>query len=298
MSNDKALVTLLLGESYQAIWERHVRRGWQAYAERHGYDLIVLTEPLVDSDRPPHWQKLLVPSLDALQAYDFIVWIDSDVQINFRTAPCIVSQMRSDKIGGVDVSFFTHDEVEGISVAERYGRLVKARSAAVAGSEPAGEDPLRDMDPTSFRLDAIYAEDGFTDATDRYINGGVLVLQPRRHAALLTGIYAAYAQTSAHYENTCLSYELLKIDYVEFLDPRFNFPWVYDITRHYPFLWHRYLRDGDLYDDIIRACVNTAHMNNWFLHFAGANSLMKGALKLVDHDIASALDVRLDPPQR
>ena len=40
-----ALVTLALGDQFRWLWRRYCRPSWQAYADRHGYDLISITEP-------------------------------------------------------------------------------------------------------------------------------------------------------------------------------------------------------------------------------------------------------------
>ncbi|MCB2103005.1 MAG: hypothetical protein KDE22_19170, partial [Rhodobacterales bacterium] len=80
MARRKALVTLAIGERYVADFVRDARAGWQAYADRHGYDLYVLTEPIdAKATRALHWQKLLVGLVPGIRDYDHVVWLDSDV---------------------------------------------------------------------------------------------------------------------------------------------------------------------------------------------------------------------------
>ena len=59
----QAIVTLAIGADYAERFEHHCRANWSAYAKRHGFDLIVITEPLDTSDRArrrsPAWQKCL-----------------------------------------------------------------------------------------------------------------------------------------------------------------------------------------------------------------------------------------------
>jgi galactosyl transferase GMA12/MNN10 family len=54
------------------------RPTFEAYAERHGYELITSSE--VVAGRPPAWAK--VPMVrEALASYDVVVWIDADAVI-------------------------------------------------------------------------------------------------------------------------------------------------------------------------------------------------------------------------
>ncbi len=57
-----------------------------AYASKHGYNFERIHEPSrPESDRTPHWEKLLVP--DAFPGYDRYLVIDDDILINHRVAP-------------------------------------------------------------------------------------------------------------------------------------------------------------------------------------------------------------------
>lgn len=51
MGNAKAIVTLAIGEEYRHQWRTVCRANWQAYADKHGYDLICIDRPLDDSKR-------------------------------------------------------------------------------------------------------------------------------------------------------------------------------------------------------------------------------------------------------
>lgn len=58
----------------------------KAYAARHGYDFIQVTEPSPENAaRTPHWEKLLIP----LQRPEYDRWLvlDDDVLVNTRSAP-------------------------------------------------------------------------------------------------------------------------------------------------------------------------------------------------------------------
>jgi hypothetical protein len=91
----KAIVTLAIGERYLKMFERYCWKNWQVYADKYNYDLIVITDPLDNSERAklrsPAWQKLLILSQDWSDKYEQIVWIDTDIIINNENAYDICS---------------------------------------------------------------------------------------------------------------------------------------------------------------------------------------------------------------
>lgn len=72
----KLLCTFAVGSNH-ASYLSLTRPYFEAFAARHDYDY---SERFIESDRPPAWSKLLV-LLDALDEYDEVLWIDSDVVI-------------------------------------------------------------------------------------------------------------------------------------------------------------------------------------------------------------------------
>jgi hypothetical protein len=73
----KAIVSLGAGPQERLL--RIARTSFRPYAERHGYDLHLHTEPL-DGDRPPPWSKIV--ALRELQDdYDVLLWLDADLVI-------------------------------------------------------------------------------------------------------------------------------------------------------------------------------------------------------------------------
>ncbi|HVT88122.1 MAG TPA: hypothetical protein VHD56_04660, partial [Tepidisphaeraceae bacterium] len=73
----KAIVTIIVGERYQKLWQTHARQSWEHYAQKHGYSLIVINQPLDPSpaaaQRSMSWQKLLVLGLPEVRTFDRIV---------------------------------------------------------------------------------------------------------------------------------------------------------------------------------------------------------------------------------
>jgi len=295
----KALVTLAIGERYVAEFENQVQRGWQSYAKRHGYDVFVLTE-MIDKNcdlnrKSIHWQKLLVGLVPEIRDYDRVVWMDTDIIINPRTAPCIVSQMTGEKIGVADYRLEI-TPVEGVD--ERYYVLDQLfrRNA-------------KKIDVPNFNMADLYRSLGYRKPADRYINTGVFVFEPRRHNDFLAECYAKYDDDSADgsFENIPFSYELQAGNMAEYIDERFNMAWSKYAATHYPFL---YLLDFvKAHPDVAVKCVNVFYHNAFFCHFAGAGAhpvnkalmeeVRQGAehvLAGIDPELWRALDLTIERP--
>lgn len=206
--NDKAIVTLLIGDSMRRFWSAFMEKSWRLYAEKQGYDIVLIDdyidrEPLA-RERTPHWQKLLVLQHPEVRKYRHAVWVDADICINHFTAPSIVDGMTTDKVGCV--------------VFEK------------------GESARR-----------LYRNYGIEDGPDQLTNTGVLVMQPAKHAEMCEWIYRNYKENNdSAKENIPLSYHLFAHDLAEPIDPRFNVDWTDRMFEHYPFLENLSNQDRDL----------------------------------------------------
>lgn len=283
----KALVTLAIGDFYLDTLERYCLPTWRPYAEKHGYDLIVLTEPIdppkEGSRKSLHWQKLLITLLPDIKVYDRVVWLDSDILINAAAAPCIVSQTEEGRIGAVEVTrphlvpdhpFTLHGRFQALNY-HLIRQLAPSAPPAVIGDGDIG---------TYYRMAGL-------DPVARLINTGVLVFSPADHGDFLAQTYLKYQGDAADYEQTFLSHALQAEDRVAYLDPRFNANWASIAAEHYPFLFDVPTLESS--PALLKSCVNTAFRNNWFLHFAGGrkNPLVKRAFALVDPEPASLVEM-------
>lgn len=73
----KALVSI--GSGAQRKLLALSRRTFEPYAERHGYELVMRTDP-IDATRPPAWSKIRLLRELAID-YDVLVWLDCDLMI-------------------------------------------------------------------------------------------------------------------------------------------------------------------------------------------------------------------------
>jgi len=278
----KAIVTLAIGQRYVDEFNYQVKDSWDAYAKKHGYDIFVLTEiidPSCDlSMKSLHWQKLLIGLIPEIAAYDYVVWMDTDIIINPGTAPCIVSSLKGNKIGvasyGTDIS---PDE----SATQRY-RILDKLFRTTERKLPRHDASMAD----------IYRALGYEKPVSNYINTGVFVFQPKLHNDFLSQCYAKYDRDSidGSFENLPYSYELQAQDMIQYIDERFNMAWSKYAAIYYPFL---YIRDFvEQNPDVAVQCVNVFYHNAYFCHFAGEahNPVTKGLMTEVKQGTEHVID--------
>jgi hypothetical protein len=261
VSERVALVTLAIGERYLGRWRRRCEPGWRAYAERHGYELRCLTEPLDTSERArsrsPAWQKCLVLEHQELRDFDRVVWVDADVAIN-PAAPPVVATVPIERVGAVDEYSSPTPELHALLLEKLYAIWDATGHPYVRNPTPADYYSAWDLDP---RFEAV-------------VQTGVMVLSPAHHAELLRRAYDRYEDRGAilNYEMRPLSWELLEAGVVEWIDPRFNEIWGSHAALHHPFLI------ADPAHESAPAAVRRALESVHFLHFAGSGD----ALDLVE----------------
>jgi hypothetical protein len=260
MSERTAIVTLAIGEEFAERWHRLCEENWRRYADRHGYDLICVEQPLDTSERAqsrsPSWQKLLLLGQPFAENYDRIVWVDADVLFGREARP-IADLGPRHLVGAVD-------EI---------------------GMERPDVRRLLHPDPPS-----EYLELGFSETFDQMVQAGVLVLSPEHHREVLERVYEEYEDgPKTVFEMRPLSYELLREGLVHWLDPRFNMLWFVYRAHNHPEL-SRYRRHPKSREVMQRALEEVD-----LLHFAGEAETMEFLLAPTRPSVAPREDL---PPTR
>ena len=263
----KAIVTIVHGESYRRRWSAHALPTWRRYAARHGYrSIIVIDRPLDESERARSrsiaWQKLLVAGHPEVEKHDVAVWVDADIVMNHRLAPCVVSALTTDKVGVCEEMELPTDALFAQMVRTNEKNLLEG--CARLGI-PHPTDPFRRY--------------GLSEPPERYFNTGVMVIRPREHRELLEAVYYGYEDKGPGclYEQVPLSFEISRKRQYEVLDPKFNV------------LYGKFfvaLGCGRAKFAVIdgRAAILGAILGNvYFLHFAGIQHVMPD-LGLLDLD--------------
>lgn len=285
--NRKCIVTLLIGNDYQKRWKQFYSKTWQAYAEIHGYDIKLIDDFIDPSEkskhRGPHWQKLLILEQPDIQQYDYVVWLDSDVLINFHHAPCVVESYLNNKDDGIGVVSMK----ETNKLHERKDNREKRFYDFI---ETHGEKKRKGVS----KISDIYTRAGLVDVLiDDYFNAGMMVLRPNSHAIWLREVYDNYNETIfSAYENYPLCYHLFKSNMVTFIDRRFNYIWPHEVMEHYPFILSLETYDNKprYADQLVKACINVAWHNSFFFHLINDKGL-EYQVNHIDTEISNVFNI-------
>ncbi|MCP4438511.1 MAG: hypothetical protein GY810_06160 [Aureispira sp.] len=279
-NSTKLLVTLAVGEQFLLDWQQWLKSGWEIYAKKHGYDIVVFTEVLDNSSRAQQrsisWQKCLILNQAICQQYQRVVWVDSDVLIN-PSAPCIAEQVPLDKVGATDAYSFISKTMHDY-LYECYIDYCKKRNKQLV------------INPTAA---SYYQNFGIDTDLNEVIQAGILVLNPIKHRSILNKVYEDYEEKydaeldyAYNYEMRPLSYEIVKRDLHYFIDQRFNFILNNYMYLAYPFLCHteNFLTQNHVQQEVeqwMRLAVTSAYSHAYFLHFAGG-AYWKSLIKYVN----------------
>jgi hypothetical protein len=249
-----ALVTVAIGQQHLDYWQSFCQASWKAYAQAHGYDLFVVSQPLDPSplaaSRPPAWQKCLALSQPFTAEYRQIVLLDCDILIN-PAAPPVTDQVSAEHIGGVISGSHIHPDHRALLLSEIRGqRFPYAESA-----ERLREDQS-----------AYYKTIGLSPIDVGILQTGVLIASPHHHRSIFESVYHLAGQIDHRtFEQVPLSHAILSSGLFRPIDTRFNSVFYETMRIHYP-----YLNDSKTpsYDLLASAAVQAAYFNSFFLHFA------------------------------
>jgi len=282
-TNSKLLASMAIGQSFLDDWRQWLRKGWEAYAQKHDYDIVIFTTPLDDSlraqNRSISWQKCLVLEQPICQQYERLVWVDNDVLIN-PSAPCICSGVPTEKVGATDAYSFISREMHDY-LYQCYIDYCQKRNKKL----------IVNPTPTSY-----YQNFGIETALDEVIQAGVLVFSPKHHQTILRHIYDSYEEKydaeldyAFNYEMRPLSYEIVRANLHYFISHRFNFILNNYMYLAYPFLCHQdnFLQQQPSQaasEKWMRLAVTSAYSHAYFLHFAGG-PYWKNLIKYVNLEV-------------
>jgi hypothetical protein len=259
MKNKKAIATIAIGEKYLATFNNICCENWEAYGDRFGYDIILITSPLDVSQRAMNrsasWQKLLILSQSWSNEYERIVWVDLDVIINNTNAYDICDGVPIDMVGAVDAYSIPTKEIHDISLKRMYANWFEMGIPFIDNLQPG----------------AYYTNRGIPGGDlDSVVQAGVFVCSPNHHKEIFESIYYKYEDTNGaewNYEMPAFSYELLRRGLVKYISPRFNFC-VSNI-------------ESAFYWGMKENCLKQIHDLSIFMHFAGCMDRMNDAKKLI-----------------
>jgi hypothetical protein len=292
MNHSKAIVTMAVGGSYLANWRRVCEPNWQAYAQRHGYDIICIDHLLDDSPRAQArrvtWQKCLILEQESVQRYERVVWLDADILINLDLAPCMTAGVPPEKVGVLDSWWAPTPEWR--------------RECLKRTFEFWGDNSVVNYDTHDY-----YRKYGFPKTFDAAPRNGMMVLSPAHHRDLLKRNYYDYEDRGMRWNDEMrpFAYELMNAGCAHWLDARFDLNWWEWRIMHYPFLANprhprplgqrvrRKLARALGTDSLLearRACVNATFCQVFSMHFP-SNS--KDDMLLVDFTVKAPRDCQM-----
>jgi hypothetical protein len=266
-SSEKAIVTLVVGEAYMRVWQTACRASWEAYAARHGYDLIVITDLFDRSERgrerSPAWQKLLILEQVWADHYHQIVWVDADIIISAHAPDIVHCLTMTDRIGVCRAGAQMSPAETHIYLERLYRMPIDPTVAAVI---------------CRLHHHGQYANAGLADCEAPMLSTGVFVVSPAHHRAVLAAIYDGTSE-SRLYEQPLFSHILAAQGLSEELTPRFNWS-VHDwLTVH--FSSHTRSADEPPLDvspaeiQLIIHGVLGELAKAYFLHFSGSMPMLQ-----------------------
>jgi len=202
--------------------------------------------------------------------------------IHWTKAPCIVEGVAVDKVGAVPEWATPNNQLS----AEARDRFFETWGITDEKNER-----------------GTYAKYGIRAQFDRIVQDGIMVLSRSHHRSILEKVYYECEEIGFG-EMPWLSYELLKADCVQWIDPRFSTVWNVHKALYYPFLLPKPHTKPSLFNRVkgkllskgmpgrvdrqASECATTALINTFFLHFAGTAVEMR----LVDLESTSWRDLR------
>jgi hypothetical protein len=274
----KAIVTIVIGNKYTNLFEVTCKQNWQSYCNKYEYELIIITEPLDNSDRAQKrsvaWQKLLILSQKWSTEYDRIVWIDADILINNKNAHDIIEGVPIDKIGAVEAFSIPTREIHEIALDRLYKTWSFKNIPYINNSEPSKYYTNRNI-PGSNLTEVVQT--------------GVFICSPIYHRMIFENIYFNYEDTHGsewNYEMPAMSFELINANLVHWISPRFNYVVKKCIAAFYPYfeihhknMFVNYFFKIINYENTFSVNFESYYLNNIyelsnFMHFAGCLNLM------------------------
>ena len=285
----KAIVTITIGKKYENLFNKNCKNNWQKYCEKFNYDLIVINQSLDNSkrsrERSPAWQKLLILSQSWSKNYDQIVWIDSDVVINYKLAGDISKIVEKEKVGAVDAYSIPSKEIYQLSLKRAYDNWSKNGIKYISNLKP--EEYYQKRGLNAKDINAV-------------VQSGVFVCSGVNHRKIFEHIYYDYEDINKtaewNFEMPAMSYELIKANLVQWIPIEYNYS-VYDIvSSYYSFIFFKKdfsinkilytlnnklvsKNDQSYLNSLQIKCLNQIYNNGYFIHFAGCQNWMNNILK-------------------
>lgn len=256
------LVTIAIGKKYYSDWFNYALPTWKKYCEKHDIGIIVITRDLVDKTnstwKKATWQKLILGSLLSNKGLNVenVCYLDTDILINFH-APDIFYKYNKKNIAVVS-------QVKNLEqpLHETLRKIAFLRHNNYSSDYP--------LDSALFMSVAnIYKYHNLKTKND-YFCAGLFIFNVKNHSKIMRYWFNKYNKNihtlTGGGDEPILNYEFLNYKKITWLNYKFQALWIYEIAWKYPFLYNFGRRNKNL----IKICIESSLMTNYFLHFAGS----------------------------
>jgi hypothetical protein len=259
--NGNYITTTAIGEPYFSDFTKYSMPSWVEYCNRFGLGLAVVVKDLIDVNdkyyKKANWQKFLVGK--ELQIVDDsvnnICHLDTDIIIS-PIAPNIFE-------------FHNNDKISVISKRKNLPFSYDLTLRKIAFFRNKYYDQKYPLDSALFiSIDDLYKyHDLKVPKIADETCSGVYVFNVKKYSDFFEEIFYSYTHDIDTITNggdqTHFNYHVLNNE-VNFLSYKFQAIWVFEQAIKYPFL---YDNPGS---NLIKQCIESALLDNYFLHFAGS----------------------------
>ena len=252
------IVTLAIGKKFFNHWKNYSLPSWKLYCKKNDIGIICFDKELISKEHKKWkkiiWQQLLIGSKLENLNVENVCYVDTDILIN-PLSPNIFKNYDKKK-------FLISSNINNLPYNLN---IVRKRVAFFRKKFLNKKYPL---DSGLFaNLNQLYKFSNLKPQKDE-ICSGVYVYNIRNHSKLLQKWFYLYdskviSMTSGGIQ-IHLGYHIIKSKKYKLLDYKYQAYWMYEMALNYPFLY--YMKDKK----VIKECIESCLMNNYFLHFAGA----------------------------
>ena len=213
--NKKVIITTAIGRKFESFFYKNAYNSWKRYAQKYDYDIIVFNEALdkrsLQKGRHLGWEKLNVMTHDRVLAYDYAVWLDTDIWIK-DGAPDICKENPVEYFGAANPFLYPS-----------YQENQLALKVAETIWKSAGRKYTVHMNAEDF-----YKMQGVETEINDLIQSGVIVFSPTKIHDCVRNCYETWADDpkSLAGEMQWLSAALLEAFPCEWIDYKYNADWI------------------------------------------------------------------------
>ena len=260
-SKNNYITTTAIGEKYFDDFSKFSMPSWLVYCEKFGIGLAVVVENLIDVNdkyyKKANWQKFLVGK--ELQIIDSsvnnICHLDTDIIIS-PLAPNIFE-------------FHNESKISITSLRQNLPFSYDTTLRKIAFFRNKFYDQKYPLDSVLFiSLEDLYKYHNFKVPKEADEScSGMYVYNAKKYSDFFEKIFYTYSSDvdtltnggdQAHFNYYVLNNE------VKYLPYKFQAMWVFEQAARYPFLY------DSPSQELIRKCIESALLDNYFLHFAGS----------------------------